>query len=546
MGAAMHAVAQDVFKFEGFTLDLRRGCLRAGEREVQLRPKSFEVLRYLVANSSRLVRKDEIVAAVWSDVSVTDDALTRCVSEVRLAIGDSEQRIIKTVQRRGYLFAVPVLADIADGVGPSPAAFAVCPGPTDLAAAQTTGLPFPDQPSIAVLPFTNMSGDLQQDYFSDGITEDLTTRLSKFGDLFVIACQSALRYKGTGLDARQIGHELGVRYLLIGSVRRDAARIRITAQLVHTGTGAQVWAEHYDRELTGIFTVQDEVTQKIIVTLVAHVTRSELARALRKPPETLAAYDHCLRGNAIMKNWHGDTTGEMIAAARALYERSIAADANYAPPVHGLAYTYLAAWIEPWPHKSIAHEYQQEQTLDHAVSLAQRAVELDPNLPEAHLALGAVLRWQHRHAESMAEFERAFELNPNLADYRAGLAFIHYGQTERGMNYLQRIIRLDPFYTPACLTFLGNAYYQTGEYAKAIESLRNAARRLPVFRPTHVWLAAAAAQLGHDEEAREAVAKVLSRDPQFTIIKWLRLHAFERQEDVDHVAEGLRKAGFPQ
>jgi adenylate cyclase len=540
----MPAVEREVLKFDGFTLDLRRGCLRAGEREVPLRPKSFHVLRYLVTNANRLVAKDEIVAAVWSDVCVTDDALTRCVSEVRLAIGDSDQRIIKTVQRRGYLFTAPIVADAPDRTGPT--ASSVSAGPLQPAAPESSGLPFPDRPSIAVLPFTNMSGDPQQDYFSDGMTEDLTTRLSKFGDLFVIACHSAFRYKATGVDVRRIGHELGVRYLLLGIVRRDAARIRITAQLVHTGTGVQVWAELYDRELTGVFGVQDEVTQKIVVTLVAHVTKSELARALRKPPETLAAYEHYLRGNAIMKNWHNDTTGEMIATARSFYERSIAADADYAPPLCGLAFSHLVGWLEPWPQEPIAHEYQSQQARDRALALAQRAVDLEPNSAEAHMMLAHILKWHHRRQESWVEFERAFELNPNLADYRFGLALVHSGRIEEGMNDLKRVMRLDPFYAPACLTFLGNAYYQAGEYAKAIESLTTAARRLPAFRPTHVWLAAAAAQLGHEEEAREAVVKVLSRDPAFTVTKWLRLHDFERQADADHVADGLRKAGFLQ
>jgi TolB-like protein len=359
-------------------LDVTRGCLRTDDRDIELRPKTFELLRYLVEHGGRIVSKDEIFRTIWPNVIVTDDSIKRCVSELRDALGDDEQRIIKTVPRRGYVFAVPVLPGVTNGAGSAPAASPVRPEPPEPAAVQTTGLPFPDQPSIAVLPFTNMSSDAQQDYFSDGITEDLTTRLSKFADLFVIASHSALRYKETGLDVRQIGHELGVRYLLLGSVRRDAARIRITAKLIHAGTGAQVWAEHYDRELKGIFAVQDEVTQKILVTLIAHITRSELTRALRQPPETLAAYDYCLRGNAIMKNWASDTTGEMIVTSRSFYESAIAADAHYAPPVHGLARTFQVAWLEPWPHKTIAREYQKHQTIDHALMLAQKAVELIP------------------------------------------------------------------------------------------------------------------------------------------------------------------------
>jgi adenylate cyclase len=291
-----------VYRFAGYTLDLTRGRLSNADREIDLRPKCFDVLCYLVENAGRLVSKDEIIKTVWPNVSVTDDSIKQCVSELRIALCDREQRMIKTVPRRGYLFAAPITEPSGSVEGP---------------------------PSIAVLPFTNMEGDPQQDYFSDGISEDLITGLSKFAALFVIAQHSAFKYKGTHLDVKQIGTELGVRYLLVGSVRRDAGRVGITAQLVDTGTGKHLWAEHYDRELTGIFGVQDEVTQKIVVTLVAHVTKSELDRALRKPPENLAAYDYCLRANAIMKNIHQDPSGETITAARTLYEQS-------SPPIRAM------------------------------------------------------------------------------------------------------------------------------------------------------------------------------------------------------------------
>jgi adenylate cyclase len=519
----MNSSAKGILRFGRFTLDLARGRLSAEGRDVDLRPKSFEVLRYLVENADRLVSKEEIVNAVWSNVVVSDDSLARCMSDVRLALGDAEQCIIKTIPRRGYMFAAPVSRPLV-GARPPP----------------------PDRPSVAVLPFTNLSGDPQQDYFTDGISEDLVTSLSKFAGLFVIARHSAFRYRGTNLDVRQIGVELGVRYLLVGSVRHDAERVRITAQLVDATSTEQLWAEHYDRELTGIFEIQDEVTQKIVATLVAHISRSELERALIKPPETFSAYDHWLRGNAIMRNWHGDPAGEMIIAARSFFERAITADADYAPPVYGLAWTCHAAWIEPWPHKLLAAEYQQPTTLERGLTLAQTAVELDPHLPDAHATLAHILRWLHRPAESRAEFVRAFELNPNLVDYRFGLALIHWGRTEEGMEHLERIMRLDPFHTPACQTFLGNAYYFVGRYSDAIDSLRAAARRLPTFRPTFVWLAASAAQLGNYEEARKAAAVVLRRDPAFTIKKWLQLHQFARQADADRVAEGLRRAHFPE
>lgn len=517
----MDGPASTILQFDRFTLDLARCHLRADGQDIELRPKSFEVLRRLVESPDRLLSKEEIISVVWPNVIVSDDSLARCMSDIRLALGDAKQRIIKTVPKRGYMFAVTVTRP-AVRVGP----------------------PLPDRPSIAVLPFTNLGGDSQQNYFSDGISEDIVTSLSKFAGLFVIARHSSFRYRGASLDARQIGTELGVRYLLLGSVRYDAARVRITAELVDTTTGEQLWSEYYDRELTGIFSVQDEVTQKIVGTLVAHISRFEVDRATTKPPGAFSSYDYWLRGNAIMKTLHGDPTGQKITAARVFFEHAIAADSNYAPPVHGLASTCHAAWIEPY--EALAAEYQQRATQERGLVLAQRAVELDPHLPDARVALAHILRWLHRPMESQAEFARAYELNPNLVDYRYGLALIHWGRLDEGLEHLERIMRLDPFHPPVCQTFLGNAYYFTGHYSDAMESLRAAARRLPTFRPTFVWLAAAAAQLDNQEEAREAVAAVLSRDPAFTIRKWLELHRFVRQADIDRVTEGLRKAGFPK
>jgi adenylate cyclase len=257
------------------------------------------------------------------------------------------------------------------------------------------------------------------------------------------------------------------------------------------------------------------------------------------------AYDYCLRG-ALLKSWQSDATGETIMTARSLYAQAIAADPTYAPPVQGLAATYLAAWLHRRSDQQLAQEYQRPETLEQALVLAMKAVALDPNLPEARLTLANILKWLHPVSESDAEFDRAFQLNPNLVDYRYGLALIHWGRIEDGMDHLRKIIRVDPFHTPACLTFLGNAYYQNGRYAEAIESLRAAALRLPDFCPTYVWLAAAAAQLGKSEEARAAAATVLQLDPDFTIQWWLDVHQFANQADTDRIAEGLRKAQLPE
>ena len=514
---------QAEFRFEGFTFDAARGLLRGDDREIDLRPKTCAILRYLVEHAGRLAGKDELIEAVWPDVVVTEDSLTRCVSELRLALCDTEQRIIKTVQRRGYVFAATVSRSVS-AVDPS----------------------FPDRPSIAVLPFANLSGDPNQDYFVDGLSEDLITSLSKFADLFVIARHSAFKYKGTRLDAKQIGHELGVRYLLVGSMRRDRDRVRISAQLVDIGTGTQRWAQTYDRNLTEIFAIQDDVTQNIVITLIAHITKSELDRAVHKPPESLTAYDYYLRGEAAMKNPEWTNWGEVIATSRALYERAIAADSRYAPALQGLAFTYVRAYLEPTGYSMIGQEYQKQATIDRALSLAQRAIELDGNLPEAHATLAWILHWEYRRNDAIAEFERAFELNPNLADPRFGNMLCHNGNTHEAIEYLKRIMRLDPFHSPLYYCFLGNAYYQSGRYEDALNLLRTATSRMPGLRPALVDHAAAAGQLGLHEEARQAAARVIRLQLDFTITSWLRLIRLAKQDDADRLAEGLRKARLPE
>src|SRR5258708_4160758 len=306
----------EMFQFEGYTLDVARHSLRAADREVALRRKSFELLRYLVENPDRLVTKEELLKAIWPNVVVADEALTRCVSDVRQAIGDSEQAIIATVPRCGYRFTAPVVrvAANAAAVAPSPLVEAGRGGgsggggnvvplatPTPDPSLQGGGEQARvgaslDRPAVAVLPFANLSGDPQQDYFSDGIAEDITTELSRFSELLVIARNSTFQYKGKAVDIRQAAQELGARYVVEGSVRRSGDRIRIAAQLIDAVAGAHRWGERYDRELRDAFAVQDEVARTIVSILVGHVKRAEIERALLKPPAVWEAYEYYLRG----------------------------------------------------------------------------------------------------------------------------------------------------------------------------------------------------------------------------------------------------------
>jgi adenylate cyclase len=574
--ASTNSATDGLYRFDRYTFDLARGCLSAGGRTVALRPKSFEVLRYLIEHAGRLVSKDELIDAVWPSIVVSDESLAKCVSEVRLALGDSDQRLIKTVPRRGYLFDASVTEE------PAGSCEAIKPGETAPVAnsagvgrfrsrrqrltiiaagglagvilalcavlllhAALTPAPTAGRPSVAVLPFANL-GDPQQEYFSDGITEDLTTSLGRFSDLLIIGRSSAFKFKGRRDANGEIGRELGARYLVEGSVRRDGDEVRVTAELIEAATGRQLWAETYDRALTGIFSVQDLVVREIVTRLVARLTWAELARGRSKPPETLAAYDYSLRGKALIDARRGQDRGAMVGEARRLFARAVEADPRYAPAVEGLAYSYAIAWLEPTRYQPFRREFQKPETRNRALELAQRAVALDPYLASGHATFAWILHWQYRRDEALVEFERAMELNPNLMDGRFGLMLAHDGRATEAVEFLHRVMHQDPFPPAIYLSYLGNAYFLAGDYEEARRTLETGAERLPDYNPIPVWLAASAALSGHLDEARVAAEKVLQSRPNFTIAKLLEHVRLQNSRDAQHLGEGLREAGLPE
>jgi adenylate cyclase len=541
LGAAMKRW-HSMLRFEGYILDVARGCLRTTDREVALRPKSFEVLRYLVERAGRLVEKDEVLKAVWPNVIVTDESLAQCISEVRQAIGDSEQAIIKTVPRRGYRFVAPVSQFDADAH--TEAALHAADLAVSARREADTGIdqrfesPCPDRPSIAVLAFTNLGGDTRQEYFSDGISEDIITELSRFSELLVIARNSTFQYKGKPVDIRQAGQELGARYVLEGSVRREADRIRITAQLIDARTGGHLWAERYDRELTNVFAIQDEVARAIVAILAAHVNKAEAERTLLKPPTSWEAYDYYLRAAEAYRLRGRLKTS--IEETRRLLRQSLAIDPDYARALAALSATYWWTYVEP-----LDDDYVSPSGLERAYDLANKAVQLAPDLPEAHAQLGYVLIFKCQHQAGLAEFEQAFTLNRNFIDNRFahGLAFA--GEPARAIEVLRANIRLDPFHTFISFGFLGHAHYMLRRYDEAAQTLRVYPSRAPIVRILPLWLAASYAQLGQRAEAQAQAAEVIRMEPGFTIERWMRTAVYKNPNDAEHLFEGLRKAGLP-
>jgi adenylate cyclase len=510
-----------------------------GRAELELRPKTFEVLRYLVEHAGRLVSKDEIIKTVWPKVMVSDESLIQCVSEVRQAIEDGKQTIIKTVPRRGYMFAAPVLWVGLNSQAPSRQALAQLDRSPDLDEATlpvTRG-----GPSIAVLPFSNLSGDPQQDYFSDGFTDDIITELSRFSELLVIARNSTFRYKGRATDIRQIGRELNARYILEGSVRRNADRVRINAQLIDAANGSHRCAERYDCSMSDAFAVQDEVARSIVSVLAAHVNKAETERALLKPPARWEAYDCYLRGLETYSMHLREVTMPEIYAARQLFERSLAIDPKYARAYAMISRTHVRTYLEP-----LDSAYLSPAELARAYELATKAVQLDANLPLARSQLGWVLVFKHCHDESIAEFERALSLNPNFTDYQFGLSLVFAGQPARAIKVLQAHLLLDPFENAGRLGYMGHAYYMCGRYAEAIAPLQECALRIPNLRIAHLWLAAAFAQSNQLVDARHQADEVLRIEPGFSIERWKCTAPYKDPKDADHLFVGLRTAGLPE
>jgi adenylate cyclase len=525
-----------LYLFEDYALDTERRELRRDQALVAIEPKVFDLLAFVIENRQRVVSRDDLIARVWDGRIVSESALARCINGARSAIGDNgeAQRLIKTFQRKGLRF----VGSVREEQQPSGVAHA-----DGGAEKPTATLALPDRPSIAVLPLDNSSGDKEQDYFSDGITEDIITELSRFSDLFVIAHNSSLQYKGKAVDVRQVGRELGVHYVLQGSIRRGGDRVRISVQLLDAVSGIHRWAERYERQLDDVFAVQDEVARTIVALLAAHVNKAEIERTLNKPPETWQAYDYYLRAaDRHASYWSSHKAAELYDVRR-LLEQSIAIDPNYARAYARLSWTYLSAWIN-----SLDGDFLNPAALDRAYQLACKAMQLDPNLPQAHSLLGHVLGKGRGEIEAaLAAFERSMALNPNFTDWRFAETLVYAGDPARAIEALERHMRLDPFYVPLAPGLLGFAHYMLKQYPQALPVLRECVSRAPNVRGGHIWLAATYAQLGDVGKARAEAAEVLRIEPRWTIEgTGAPLNPFKRTQDAEHFFDGLRKAGLPE
>lgn len=512
--------------FGPFRLEVGRRRLSRDGRLLPVRPRSLDILCVLAASGGRIVTKDELMTTVWPGLVVEENTIQVHISALRKALGEDVggPRYIVTIPGRGYRF----IADGANQASPKPVADKV------------PGLALPDKPSIAVMPFENMSGDREQDYFADGMVEDIITALSRMRWLFVIARNSSFTYKGHAVDVRQVGRDLGVRYVLEGSVRKAGNRVRITGQLLDASTGAHLWAEHFDGDLSDVFELQDQVAVSVVSAISPTLEEAEIERANRKPTESLTAYDYFLRAMAYMHQ----RTREANEEALRLLHRAIELDSGFAS-AHGMA----AACYSPRLANGWVTNIDQEKTA--AGALARRAVQLGPSDAVALAAAAWALSYVVHDLDSAAGVvDRALTLDPNLAAawHYSGAIRAWLSEPELGIEHLTRALRLSPLdpLLPRRLNMIGFAHFIAGRYAEASSWAARALREQPDLPAALRLAAASSACSGRIDEARAAMARHLQLDAAMRLSKLRQYNPTRRPSDFARFAEGLRKAGMPE
>lgn len=509
-----------IYRFDDFSLDIDRQELRRCGDLVSIEPQVFDLLLYIIQNRERVVSKDDLIANVWNGRIVADSTLTSRITSVRNAVGDSgdRQRLIRTVARKGLRFIGEV------GEHPNPA--------DRFAPANGQNPPLPEQPSIAVLPFANMSDDHVHEYFSDGITEDIINALSRLRWFFVIARSTSFSYKGQPADLRKIGQELGVRYVLEGSVRRAGQRVRVSARLVDAVQGNEIWGERYDKDLANIFDLQDEITNRVVATIEPKVLAAEGGRAQARPAGDLDAWSGVAR--ALVHFWRlsKEDNGIAISILRETVERH----PDYAPAHSLLAFALIVSGHMGWG---------ADREL--AAQLAQRAVALDESDAWAYLALGNLSLIGLQTDDALDHFRVATDLNPNFATAYgfAGNALAFDGRTGEALQYFERAMRMsprDPF-NSIFLKGIAVCHYLDGQYDEAVKWARRSVQARPGLTAAHRILCASLAQAG-DSEGAAAVLRTVRELQPGVAVELLQRSVPYTAAPMRSFLEGMRKAGL--
>ena len=517
------------YLFESYAFDTNRRELHRGADLITMTPQVFDLLDYLIRNRERVVSKDDLIDAIWDGRIVSDAALTTRLNAARKAIGDSgeEQRLIKTLPRKGFRFVGPVREAEGDAVA------AVAYNPVEPKPALTP----PDKPSIAVLPFHNLSGDPEQEYFADGIAEDVLTTLSKIQEVLVIAHASSFVFKGQARDIREIGQVLGARYVLEGSVRKAGNRVRLAAQLIDSLNGGHVWADRFEGDVDAVFELQDRITQDIVAALEVRLTLGEEARIWRKRSGSLLVYEHFQKGRTLYINFSRHTH----AQARKEFELALAINPLFTPALGLLGFTLTDQARFGW-------EKDQATTYEAALECAARALAVDPDSDEAYITVGYTRLFQRRHDDALAAAEKAIALGPSSAGvyHIAGMIHGYAGDFRKGAQYEEQSQRLSPLSRNESRIDEARARFHLGDLVAA----RDIASRVLVERPdwlsAQTTLAAALWNLGSEEEARIIVSKMMARHPNLTANRWAQGSPYRHQKDLDALVAPLRMAGLPE
>lgn len=512
---AMHVAR--LITFEDFEVDLARRELRKAGVPVSVEPQVFDLVALLSASPGELFSRDDLIRDVWGGRIVSDSAIASRINAARAALGDNgqAQRLIKTIPRKGFRFET----------GARGAGVASSPG-------------ISDKPSVAVLPFQNLSGDPEQAYFSDGITDDIITDLSRYAELFISARHSSFAYRDMDTPIAEIARGLGVQYIVEGSVRRAGDRIRVSVQLVDPSAGNELWAERYDREMTDIFEVQDEITSLIVNTLAGQLVRQHYQRSLAKSTDAVTAYDYVLR--ALELNWQFDT--DTCQEAIKMADRALALDPQAARAHAIRAWAHLHFW-----NNALSDDPDRDLRIFR--SAAHAAVTADNREPLAHATLAWVYQFADRNpARCFAQMDRAIALNPGSTVYRSLRAFsmTYAGRSEEALATLSEAMKVNPHYPVAYHIFCGRALFNLGRYAEAVTHLEpvRAAQR---FHPNALALAAACYEAaGRHHEAQETVREVRAASARFTIGLARRVLPYSVEAERDRFLSMLAAAGLPE
>lgn len=564
---------QKSFCIDDWRVSPAEGLLTRGSESVRLEPKAMEVLVYFASRPNEVITREELERDVWLGALVGYDAVTNTIIKLRKALYDNarDPRFIATVPKRGYQLIAsityaendngraltpPVFSEtLADIQQKSPIRSTHWYGIAALVILLVMGAVWfwtstPSKsissvnsdnsmapPSIVVLPFENLSDDPKQDYLADGITEDIITDLSQISNLLVIASNTSLKYKGKQVTPDKIGTDLNVKFVLKGTIRRLGNEVRVNAQLVNTKTGFNAWAQRYDRKVTDVFAVQDEVTQSIVTALAVKVTNQERHRLAKKATDSLKAYDFFHEGQRLSKIYTKETSEQ----ARVMYRKAIELDPGYGRAYGAQAVSLAFDFQRGWSDSPI-------ETLDRALVLANKAVAQDDATPQTYWALGFVYLWRKEYEKAENAVTQAINIAPNYADGYGLLSLInsYLGRPNKAIELNNKAIRLNPYYSFEYLVSYGVAYYTLGNYDAAIKTLEQAKARNENAEQIKIFLAASYVKANRLSDAEWLISEMHIMNPTTTITHIEKIIAFANPEFTRSFLDDLRKAGLPE